>query len=77
MRLTMPAPSHAPAVAIATIALAPSLSHAAETITVGAPGAPTAVLWPLYIGIDRGFFAAEGISVDVIFARSSAGKVAK
>jgi NitT/TauT family transport system substrate-binding protein len=63
------------AIAAAALALAPMAARAAETITVGAPGAPTAVLWPLYIGMERGFFAAEAVAIDVVFARSSANVI--
>ena len=47
-------------------------ARAADTISFGHPGAPTGILWPLYIGIDQGFYAAENLAIDLIFARSSA-----
>ena len=59
----------------AAIGCAPIAARAAETITLGAPGAPTGTLWPLYIGIDRGFFAAEDLAIEPIFARSSANVI--
>jgi len=48
------------------------VSHAADSVTFGHVGAPSAVVWPIYIGIDQGFFAAQNIALDVIFTRSSA-----
>src|ERR1700748_2840949 len=63
------------AISAAALASAPTPALAAETITLGAPGAPTGTLWPLYIGIDQGFFAAEGLAIDVVFARSSANVI--
>jgi len=54
---------------------APHAARAAETITLGAPGAPTGTLWPLLIGIDQGFFAAENLAIDLVFARSSASVI--
>lgn len=59
---------------IAVLALA-SLSGralAADTITFGHVGAPSGIVWPLYAGMDQGFFAADNITIDVIFTRSSA-----
>ena len=63
------------AAAATATAGAPIAARAAETITIGAPGAPTGALWPLYIGIDQGFFAAENLAVDIVFARSSANVI--
>jgi NitT/TauT family transport system substrate-binding protein len=59
----------------ATACFAPHAARAADTITFGAPGAPTGTLWPLYVGIDQGFFAAENLAIDIVFARSSANVI--
>ena len=59
----------------AALAFAPVAARATETISLGAPGAPTGALWPLYVGIDQGFFAAEDIAIDIVFARSSANVI--
>ncbi|HEY1507247.1 MAG TPA: ABC transporter substrate-binding protein [Stellaceae bacterium] len=59
----------------AAFAAVPIAARSAETISLGAPGAPTGTLWPLYIGIEQGFFAAEGLAIDVVFARSSANVI--
>ncbi len=54
------------------LALSPApAAHAVETITAGAVGSASTTIWPLYIGINKGFFDAVGIKVDPIFAQSS------
>jgi ABC-type nitrate/sulfonate/bicarbonate transport system substrate-binding protein len=57
----------------ATLALAPV--QAAETVTVGTVGSASANLWPVYIGINKGFFAAENLNIDLFFVQSSANLV--
>jgi ABC-type nitrate/sulfonate/bicarbonate transport system substrate-binding protein len=49
----------------------PAASHA-QTITAGAVGSGSTTIWPLYIGIDKGFFDAVGVKVEPVFAQSSA-----
>ena len=56
----------------AAVSLATSASRAAETITFGHVGAPSAIVWPIYIGLDQGFFDQSGIKLDIVFTRSSA-----
>jgi ABC-type nitrate/sulfonate/bicarbonate transport system substrate-binding protein len=51
------------------------MADAAEKITVGMTGPPTALGWPFEIAIEKGFFAAEGITIDRIAAPSSAAVV--
>jgi NitT/TauT family transport system substrate-binding protein len=51
---------------------APHLAQAEDTITFGHVGSPSAIVWPLYIGMTQGQFAAETIRIDMIFTRSSA-----
>jgi len=51
-------------------------AHAAEiTVETGMIGAPNAVAWPWYIGIDKGFFAASGIKIDLIYVQTASGLV--
>src|SRR4029453_17714808 len=45
---------------------------AAEAVTVGAVGQASANLWPVFIGLNKGFFAAEDLKVDVVYVQSSA-----
>ena len=53
--------------------LAPmSPAAAAEKITLGAVGSATAIYWPFFVGQAKGFFAAEGIELDIVYAQSSA-----
>ena len=55
----------------AAIFAAPA-APAAETVTVGTVGQASANLWPVFIGLNKGFFAAEDIKVDVVYVQSSA-----
>jgi NitT/TauT family transport system substrate-binding protein len=48
---------------------------AAETIETGMIGAPNAVGWPWYIGIQKGFFADAGINLDIIYVPTASGLV--
>jgi len=50
-------------------------TEAAEKVTVGVTGTPNALAWPFYIAIDKGFFAAEDITIDKMFAPSSAAVI--
>lgn len=47
-------------------------SQAADIITFGHVGAPSAIVWPLYIGLDQGFFDERNLKLDITFTRSSA-----
>jgi len=53
-----------------TLALAPA--DAADTVILGSVGSASTNLWPVYIGINKGLFAAEDIKVDLVFAQSNA-----
>ena len=59
--------------ALALFAASPA--KAAETITTGMIGAANAVGWPWYIGIQKGFFADAGITLDVIYVPTASGLV--
>ncbi len=48
---------------------------ATETIETGMIGAPNAVGWPWYIGIEKGFFSDAGINLDVIYVPTASGLV--
>jgi ABC-type nitrate/sulfonate/bicarbonate transport system substrate-binding protein len=60
------------AVAILT-SMAPA--RAVDTITVGTVGSASANLWPVFIGIEKGFFTAENIKPDLIYIPSSAAVI--
>jgi len=57
----------------APTALAPA--RAMDTVTIGTVGSASANLWPLFIGIDKGFFAAENIKPDLVYVPSSAAVI--
>ncbi len=51
-------------------------AHAAEEkVTLGMVGQASANVWPVLIGIDKGFFAAEGLKPDLVYVQSSAALV--
>ena len=50
-------------------------ANAADTIETGLIGAANAVEWPFYIGIDKGFFADAGVTLDVIYVPTASGLV--
>jgi ABC-type nitrate/sulfonate/bicarbonate transport system substrate-binding protein len=54
----------------AAIAISPPAK--AETVVVGLVGAVSATHWPVYIGLIKGYFAAEDIKLDLVFIQSSA-----
>ncbi|HXL48211.1 MAG TPA: ABC transporter substrate-binding protein, partial [Xanthobacteraceae bacterium] len=59
--------------AVAAMALAPQAR--AETVTVGLVGAVSSTHWPVYIGLTKGYFAAEDLTPDLVFIQSSAALV--
>ena len=46
-------------------------ARAVDTVTMGTVGSPSANLWPVFIGIDKGFFAAENIKPDLVYVRQA------
>jgi ABC-type nitrate/sulfonate/bicarbonate transport system substrate-binding protein len=42
---------------------------------VGTVGSASANLWPVFIGLDKGFFAAENIKVDLVYTPASAAVI--
>src|SRR5947209_11430928 len=50
-------------------------AQAADTVIVGAVGSTSANAWPLYIGMKKGFFAAEDVVIDTVFAQSNAAVI--
>src|SRR5262245_24249916 len=59
--------------AVATVLVVPVCAQ--NTVTIGTVGSPSANLWPLFIGIDKGFFTAENIKVDLIYIPASANAI--
>src|SRR5262249_27186688 len=60
------------AAALGVGAAVPMTARAAETVSVGTVGQASANLWPVFIGIDKGFFAAQDLAVDIVYVQSSA-----
>jgi NitT/TauT family transport system substrate-binding protein len=51
------------------------VAKATDTVTVGMVGAVSSTHWPVYIGLTKGYFAAEDLKLDLIFIQSSAALV--
>ncbi|HEY2534596.1 MAG TPA: ABC transporter substrate-binding protein [Xanthobacteraceae bacterium] len=60
---------------LAGLLLRATPSHSAEKIVVGITGAPTAMGWPFYIAIAKGFFAAQEIVIERVSAPSSSAVI--
>ena len=54
------------------VTLGAPAGRAAEAVTVGTVGQASANLWPVFIGITKGFFTAEDLKIDVVYVQSSA-----
>ena len=54
--------------------LAPA-SHAAETIIAGGVSSASTNLWPIYIGVRKGFFADADIKIDLVFSQSNSATI--
>jgi len=57
---------------LAGAAIAVSPPAKAETVIVGVVGAVSSTHWPVYIGLIKGYFAAEDLKLDLVFIQSSA-----
>jgi NitT/TauT family transport system substrate-binding protein len=49
--------------------------RAADTVIIGTVGSASANLWPVFIGLDNGFFTAESIKVDLVYVPASAAVI--
>jgi NitT/TauT family transport system substrate-binding protein len=63
------------AFAVATLLHFAAPAGAAETVIAGGVSSGSTNLWPIHIGIRKGFFQAEGINVDLVFAQSNASVI--
>jgi NitT/TauT family transport system substrate-binding protein len=63
------------AAAFAAAVMAMPAARAADTIEIGSVDATSANLWPLHIAIQNGYFAADNIKIDLIFAQSNASVI--
>ena len=50
-------------------------THATETIIAGGVSSGSTNLWPIHIGIRKGFFQAADIRIDLVFAQSNASVI--
>jgi NitT/TauT family transport system substrate-binding protein len=53
----------------------PAAVEAAEVIIAGGVSSGSTNLWPIYIGIRKGFFEAADIKIDLVFAQSNASVI--
>jgi NitT/TauT family transport system substrate-binding protein len=60
-------------VAATLISVAPV--RAVDTVIMGTVGSPSANLWPVFIALDKGFFAAENIKIDLVYVQASAAVI--
>jgi NitT/TauT family transport system substrate-binding protein len=60
---------------LAGAAIAASPPVKAETVTMGLVGAVSSTHWPIYIGLTKGYYAAEDLKPDLVFIQSSAALV--
>jgi ABC-type nitrate/sulfonate/bicarbonate transport system substrate-binding protein len=70
-------PAVGPAALGLAIATAVSVSpvRAVDTVSIGTVGSPSANLWPLFIGLEKGFYAAENLKAEVVYIQSSASVI--
>src|ERR1700726_1052498 len=59
-------------VAVTLAALAAAPARADESVTVGTVGSASANLWPVFIGLDKGFFAEQNLKIDIVYVPASA-----
>ena len=57
------------------LALLSAPAFAAETLILSSVGSASANGWPTYVAIEKGFFAAEDIKPDIVFAQSNAAVI--
>src|SRR5262245_56602423 len=60
---------------VAAILMSVAPVRAMDTVIIGTVGSPSAYLWPLFIGIDKGFFTAANVKVDLIYIPASANAI--
>jgi NitT/TauT family transport system substrate-binding protein len=51
------------------------VARAGDTVIVGAVGSASTNLWPVHIGIKKGFFSAEDLTIDLVSAQSNTAVV--
>ena len=62
-------------VVIAAVLVASPAARAMDTVEVGSVDPTSANLWPLHIAINNGYFEAENLQIDLVFAQSNASVI--
>ncbi|HEY2134286.1 MAG TPA: ABC transporter substrate-binding protein [Xanthobacteraceae bacterium] len=75
MRTTLPGFCAATAAILGVAMMAAPCARATETIVVGSVGSASANLWPVTVGINKGFFAGEDIKIDMVYIQANAGVI--
>jgi NitT/TauT family transport system substrate-binding protein len=60
---------------IVAAALLAHSARAADPVTVGTVGSASAVLWPVFVAMKKGFYAEQDLKVELVFVQSSAQTV--
>jgi NitT/TauT family transport system substrate-binding protein len=60
---------------LAIALLSSGAPRAQDTVIMGTVGSASANLWPVFIGLDRGFFATENIKIDLVYIPASAAVI--
>ena len=55
--------------------LTPSAVRAADNVSVGTVGSASSNLWPVFIGMKKGFITEANLNVDIVYVQSSANLV--
>jgi NitT/TauT family transport system substrate-binding protein len=53
----------------------PPTARAADNVSIGTVGSASANLWPVFIGVKKGFFEVANLKIDVVYVQSSANLV--
>ena len=61
--------------ALLSLMFATTAAHAVETLTMGTTGRGSAQQWPIFIAEKKGYFAENGIKMDLVAAPSSAAVI--
>jgi len=61
--------------AFLTLAVFSLPAAGAETVILGSVGSTSANQWPTYVALAKGFYTAQDIKADVIYAQSNAGVI--
>ena len=59
----------------AAISLPQAPARALDQVSIGTVGSVSANIWPVFIGVKKGFFEGEGVKADIVFVQSSAALV--